>query len=158
MFVKDNPEEDDATLEKEVLVLKPRKTLGKEEEEEEEGAGREAAGLGFDSFEIVAIVIQITNRARGGREAEKVFGLVKFLVEGIAKFDQPGRAKSLTSVGRENGIIRRRGITERPSRSMAAHVWLRRIYGVEVCDRARHSRHHKFSWWSSHFEPDSFRN
>lgn len=64
MFVKDNPEEDDATLEKEVLVLKPRKTLGKEEEEE--GAGREAAGLGFDSFEIVAIVIQITNRARGG--------------------------------------------------------------------------------------------
>ena len=84
MFVKDNPEEDDATLEKEVLVLKPRKTLGKEEE----GAGREAAGLGFDSFEIVAIVIQITNRARGGREAEKVFGLVKFLVEGIAKFDQ----------------------------------------------------------------------
>jgi hypothetical protein len=86
VFVKDNPEEDDATLEKEVLVLKPRKTLGKEEEEE--GAGREAAGLGFDSFEIVAIVIQITNRARGGREAEKVFGLVKFLVEGIAKFDQ----------------------------------------------------------------------
>lgn len=86
MFVKDNPEEDDATLEKEVLVLKPRKTLGKEEEEE--GAGREAAGLGFDSFAIVAIVIQITNRARGGREAEKVFGLVKFLVEGIAKFDQ----------------------------------------------------------------------
>lgn len=86
MFVKDNLEEDDATLEKEVLVLKPRKTLGKEEEEE--GAGREAAGLGFDSFEIVAIVIQITNRAREGREAEKVFGLVKFLVEGIAKFDQ----------------------------------------------------------------------
>lgn len=70
MFVKDNLEEDDATLEKEVLVLKPRKTLGKEEEE---GAGREAAGLGFDSFEIVAIVIQITNRAEkegggGGRE------------------------------------------------------------------------------------------
>lgn len=64
MFVKDNLEEDDATLEKEVLVLKPRKTLGKEEEEER--AGREAAGLGFDSFEIVAIVIQITNRERGG--------------------------------------------------------------------------------------------
>lgn len=68
MFVKDNLEEDDATLEKEVLVLKPRKALGKEEEE---GAGREAAGLGFDSFEIVAIVIQITNRAREGREAAR---------------------------------------------------------------------------------------
>lgn len=62
MFFKDS-----LTLEREVLALKPRKTLGKEEDLE--GAEREAAGLGFESFEMVAMVIQ------GGRGAERV-GLV----------------------------------------------------------------------------------
>lgn len=62
MFFKDS-----LTLEREVLVLKPRKTLGKEEDLE--GAEREAAGLGFESFEMVAMVIQ------GEREAERA-GLV----------------------------------------------------------------------------------
>ena len=65
MFVKDSLDEDDATLEKEVLVLKPRKTL---REEEGGGAGREAAGLGLESFEMVAIVIQITHREREREE------------------------------------------------------------------------------------------
>lgn len=58
MFFKDN-----LTLEREVLVLKPRKTLGKEEDLE--GAEREAAGLGFESFEMVAMVI------KGERERER---------------------------------------------------------------------------------------
>lgn len=70
MFVKDNLDEDDATLEKEVVVLKPRKTLGKEEE----GAGREAAGLGLESFEMVAIVIQITHRERERERGERQRG------------------------------------------------------------------------------------
>lgn len=66
MFFKDS-----LTLEREVLVLKPRKTLGKEEDLE--GAEREAAGLGFESFEMVAMVIK--GEREREREAERA-GLV----------------------------------------------------------------------------------
>ena len=77
MFFKDS-----LTLEREVLALKPRKTLGKEEDLE--GAEREAAGLGFESFEMVAMVIQ------GERGAERV-GLVGGLAR--RRGDQKKRAR-----------------------------------------------------------------
>jgi hypothetical protein len=74
---------DSLTLEREVLVLKPRKTLGKEEDLE--GAEREAAGLGFESFEMVAMVIQ------GERERQRGLGwLVGWRGEGEIKRRERG--------------------------------------------------------------------